>query len=692
MVGTDAVDYRHDPDTDFRDLEDLSDEKMEEQAEALREAIRYHDYLYYVEGDPEISDPAYDKLFRRLVELEEAKPELRRENSPTARVGAPPRESAEKREHAARMLSLHAVMEKEGVEDFHHRVTKAGGGEDKVYVLEPKFDGLSVEIAYRSGDFAYGATRGDGKQGEEITPNLKTIGALPLTLRDEDEEVPEFLSVRAEVLMSREGFQELNRSRVEEGKDPFANPRNAAAGTVRQLDPSRVEDKPLTLFFYDLLETDGERPESHWEILRKLSAWGLRTYGDNRTCSTVEEIADYHGSMEDRREDLDFEIDGIVVKVNRCRVRDELGTRERSPRWALAWKFQPRQEVTRLIDITVQVGRTGKLTPVALLEPVDVGGVTVSRATLHNAGEVERKDVRPGDKVRVKRAGDVIPEIEERVKERGRERSGPCSMPDRCPVCGSEVYTEGAYHYCPGGLSCRAQLLGSVTHFASREAMDIEHLGEKTAAALIENGFVENVADLYRLEEGQIRSLEGFAEKSARQLLDSIQNAKKAELDRFLYALGIRNVGEHTARVIARELKSLKKVREASSERLEDIPEVGPETAESVAGFFRSEANRDVLSRLEETGVEVEELSGESGGKLEGLTFVFTGELDSFTREEVKRKVEDEGARATSSVSSNTDYLVAGEGPGSKLEDARDQGSTKIIDEDELMELLQNGP
>ncbi len=488
--------------------------------------------------------------------------------------------------------------------------------------------------------------------------------------------------------MPRDGFGELNRKRVERGEEAFANPRNAAAGIVRQLDPSKVADKPLTVFFYDVLKQEGADLSGHWETLERLKEWGLKTSAYNRRASTLEALSDFHSKMSEGRDDLEFEIDGVVIKLDNYGQREELGTRQRSPRWAVAWKFEPRKELTRIRDVVVQVGRTGKLTPVALLDPVDVGGVTVSRATLHNAGEVERKDVRPGDKVRVKRAGDVIPEVVERIGEPGRKRTEPFEMPRECPVCGAEMFREGACHFCPGGLSCRAQLKGSLVHYASREAMDIDHLGEETAKALIEREMVGDIADLYELETGQLEELPGFAERSARQLHDAIQSAKSPRLDRFLYALGIRHVGEHVAAVLAEELGDLESVRDASAEWLREIDGIGPEIAGSIAEFFHDGKNMEVLDRLLEAGVEPQPLEGGAGGPLEGLTIVFTGQLEGYTRSEARRKVEALGGRATSSVSSNTDCLVVGDDPGSKLDEAREEGSVKILDEKGFAELL----
>jgi DNA ligase (NAD+) len=675
---------------DVKDPESFSRQAAKDRIQELREAVEYHDYLYYVKNNPRISDQAYDTLFARLMELEEAWPEFWSSDSPTQKVGAPPLDSLKKRKHTAPMLSLDAVMEEAKVARFHDRMAdQFSSGKDR-YVMEPKFDGLSVELVFRDGSFQYGATRGDGETGEDITENLKTIGAMPLRLRDK-ENPPAFLAVRAEVIMPMAGFQALNKKRVQNGEEPFSNPRNAAAGIVRQLDPSLVRDKPLTLFFYELLAIEGQAPDTHWELLGKLPEWGLRVSDRNEKTGSLDDVKQYHRRMNETRDTLGFEIDGVVVKVNDYRVREKLGTRQRSPRWAIAWKFEQKKEVTRLTDIVVQVGRTGKLTPVALLEPVDVGGVTVSRATLHNAGEVHKKDVRPGDKVRIKRAGDVIPEVLERVREKGRARSEPFAMPRKCPVCGSAVYREGACHFCMGGLACFAQLERTLIHYGSRRAMDITHLGDKTVRSLVEKDMVKDMAGLYELKVEEIRNLEGFAEKSARQLHASIQGAKKAGLDRFLYALGIRHVGEHIASVIARSFGSLENLRKASAARLMEIPEIGPQIADSVSGFFDDNTNRKVLQRLFEQGVTVEKMHANKTGALEGLTFVFSGKLENDTRSEAKKKVEVQGGRAASSISGQTDYLVVGKEPGKKLDEAENETSVRIINEVKFREILEKG-
>jgi DNA ligase (NAD+) len=554
-------------------------------------------------------------------------------------------------------------------------------------VLEPKFDGFSVEIVYTDGDFKYGATRGNGRTGEDISGNLKTIGSVPLRLRNADS-APAFISVRGEVFMKKEGFQRLNQERIEKGMEPFANPRNAAAGTMRQLDPRKVAGRPMDIYFYDILKIEDQRLSSHWDSLEHLRDWGLKTDPANRKVTSIKDVKAYHRVLAEKREDLDYEIDGMVIKLDSYDLRRRLGSRHRSPRWALAWKFTPKEEVTTLEKIVVQVGRTGILTPVALLQPVNVGGVTVSRATLHNADEVRKKDVRSGDTVRVVRAGDVIPEVLERIKRPGKKRQKPFSMPDKCPACDSRVHREGAYHLCPAGLACRPQLVGRIVHYASREALDITGLGEQTAKDLARKELVNDIADLYRLTVDDLIQLEGFAKKSATQLRDAIQDAKNPRMDRFLYALGIRHVGQRLAQILARRCRSLKKLKSAERSELETIPEIGSEIAVSVSRFFRQKENRQVLKRLQKAGRRVSQMPSEKNGRpLSGKTFVFTGSLENFTRAEAKNLVERLGGRATSSVSGNTDYLVTGENPGSKLDEARKE-NVKIIKEKAFAEMV----
>lgn len=683
------MDLKNNPPAVFKDVKKLTPARARGEVEALREAIDHHNYLYYVKSDPKIADAAYDRLFRRLLELEDAFPELQSPTSPTRRVGTAPVSELRKVRHTAPLLSLNSVLDETEAEDFDDFIRRNVDGKPVHYVLEPKFDGFSVEVVYRDGLFAYGATRGDGTTGEDISENLKTIGPLALRLqRPAGEKPPAFLAVRGEVIMSKKSFLKLNKEKVERGEAPFANPRNAAAGTMRQLDPKKVAAMPLDIFFYDILGVEGREFASHWEELEQLPAWGLKTDSHSRRAETFEEVKRYRDKLGEERDSLDYEIDGIVVKLDDLRLRDEIGMRERSPRWAMAWKFPPKKEVTTLEDIVVQVGRTGILTPVALLSPVDVGGVTVSRATLHNEDEVLKKDLRVGDKVRIARAGDVIPEVIERIPEPGEKRGQPFAMPKACPVCGTAVLREGAYYFCPAGLSCRAQLIGHILHYASRYAMNIDGLGEKIAAQLVDREMVKDVADLYALGTGSLLELEGFAEKSAENLQRSIRSAMNPKLDRFLLGMGIPQVGRHVARVLAEKYRSLEKLEKAREDDLRETPGVGPEIARSVAEFFSEEKNRAVLRKICQAGVVVEAMPESPRGRaLEGKTFVFTGELAGLKRSEAQALVAGLGGRAASSVSKSTDYVVVGENPGSKYDDARRLGVT-VLDEAAFRKLI----
>ncbi len=683
----DSMDFKKNPSTDFESIDDLSSSEARQEIDALREGIEYHDYLYYVKASPVISDATYDRLFKRLQELEEAFPQFQSDDSPTQRIGARPVSKLAKVEHLVPLLSLNAALDESEVEQFVAMVHRETGDSEATFVLEPKFDGVSVEIIYKEGAFECGATRGDGFQGEDITHNLRTIRAIPLKLKGNG--TPSTLAVRGEVFMSRQGFQQLNRERVANGEEPFANPRNAAAGLVRQLDPRMVRERPLDIRFYEILQSDAKRSKYHWDALGQLREWGLKTDSHSSRSSSFKEIKTAYSELLDERDELDYEIDGLVVKLDSYELREKLGTRQRSPRWALAWKFPPRQEQTRVESIAVQVGRTGMLTPVALLDPVDVGGVTVSRATLHNEDYVRKKDIREGDAVRIARAGDVIPEVIERVPEPGRRQGKQFAMPVRCPSCGTEVVREGAYYFCPAGLSCKAQLTGSIVHYASRQALDIEGLSEKTAAQLVNRGMVKDLSDLYKLSVDDIEGMEGFARKSAEQLRHAIQKSGKPDLARFLYGLGIRHVGRHNAQVLADRFRTLDAIMKAPREQLEEVPEIGPEVARSVRAFFDEKQNLDIVNRLLDAGVEVRKVAAPSGDTLlSGKTFVFTGELDSYTRTEAQDRVEELGGRASSSVSGNTDYVVVGKGPGSKLDEAK-KHNVKTLDEKAFRKMVE---
>jgi len=682
------------PDISLDDVE--SQDEAEQAVERLREAIRYHNYRYYVLDDPVISDAEYDELMRQLQALEEEYPQLATPDSPTQQVGGEPRDEMGLVEHAAPMLSLKAVYDEEEVCSFDQTCREELGESEVVYVAEPKYDGLAVELVYEEGQLSTAATRGDGDTGEEITPNIKTIQEAALRLVDQGQvPPPERLVVRGEVYMRKDEFEALNRERAEQGERQFANPRNAAAGSVRQLDPQVTARRPLHLFLYQVVDGADLGFETHWEVMQALPGWGLRVNREKlRRCAGVEEAVSYHARMADERDDLPYEIDGVVFKVDRLAAQEKLGVRTRDPRWALAFKFEPRRATTTVEEIEVQVGRTGKLTPVALLEPVHIGGVEVSRASLHNQSEIERKDIRIGDAVLVERAGDVIPQVVKPLEERrdGSERA--FHMPEECPVCGAEVVMskDKKQTRCPN-LSCPAQLQGRITHFASREAMDIDGLGEKRAQQLIDAGLVERLSDLYALSKDDLLALERYAEKSAQNLLREIEGSKEQTLARFLYGLGVPLVGEHVTRVLAHRYETLDELMAASQEELESIHEIGPQAAHSIVAFFGAEQNRRVIQEMREAGLRLENpifAGGEEEREqpLAGLTFVFTGELERWTRDEAKRYVERLGGRATSGVSGETDYVVAGPGAGSKLDQARERDAP-VLEEEEFVQLVE---
>ncbi|MBA2487138.1 MAG: NAD-dependent DNA ligase LigA [Nitrospira sp.] len=657
---------------------------------ALLRDIRHHDHLYYGKDRPEISDAEYDRLFRELVELETAHPDLIVSDSPTQRVGASPMGELAKVPHEKPMLSLDSMTDRDDVFAFATRMKRELEKDHIIYTAEPKFDGLSVELVYDRGTFVRGATRGDGKIGEDVTVNLRTIRALPLQLHH-TRTPPSHLVVRGEVYMRLDEFQALNRRMTERGEEAFANPRNAAAGSLRQLDSRITAARPLTVACYDIMALAGAVPSTHWDELEALTAWGLPVPEHRRRCHSIEDVLAFHEATDAMRESLPFEIDGIVVKVDRRDWQDQLGSKSRSPRWAIAYKFAPRKEITIIQDIAVSVGRTGTLTPLALLKPVEVGGVTISRATLHNADEVARKDVRVGDTVKVERAGDVIPAIAERVPVPGEQRQEPFAMPDQCPVCGSAVAREGAYFYCTGQTVCVAQLRGAIEHFASKNALDIDGMGKKTVAQLVDLGLVRDLADLYRLTKDQLLNLDGFADRAATLLLESIERSKSVTLDRLLMGLGIRQVGQHIARVLAKKFGTLSRIMAATREDFLQVREIGPEISVSLASFFSEERNRQVMARLIQRGLMIASPPVDAGAGSEtfaGKTFVFTGGLAAYSRDQAKQLVEQHGGQVSSSVSKKTSYVVAGTEPGSKLNQARNLKVT-ILTEAEFTDLVK---
>jgi DNA ligase (NAD+) len=676
--------YISDPRTDFESVEDVDAETAREQADQLREALRYHDYRYYVENDPVIGDRAYDALFSRLQRLESAF-DLDTDGSPTQRVGGEPLDELPDVEHVARMGSIDQGGEEADVREFDSRV-RNGLDDDVQYFCEPKFDGLSVEIVYEDGVYQRAATRGDGEVGEDVTENVRTISSVPQRLRGD---YPDFLAVRGEVYIPRDAFTAFNRERVERGEDPFANPRNAAAGTLRQLDPSVTAERPLSIFFFGVLDASVDF-ESHSELHERFPEWGLRVCDRTAVVDDIDAAIDYRNEQQQARDDLDYEIDGVVIKVDDMDACDDLGSTARAPRWAFAYKFPARKEETTVRDIVVQVGRTGRLTPVALMDPVEVGGVTVSRASLHNPSLIADLGVDVGDRVRIKRAGDVIPDVVEVLDDDG---DGHFEFPETCPACDSPVEHDGPMAFCTGGLTCPAQRERSVEHYASRDALDIEGVGEKAVQQLLDAGLVSDPADLYDLTVEDLTGLEGWGETSARNLVDGMDSAREPPLADFLVALGIPEVGTVTARNLAQEFGTFEAILDAADEgdidAFEAVPDVGQTVARSIVEFFEGEGNRAVIDRLRDH-VDPQAAEETGGDALSGQTFVFTGSLDGYTRSDAQELVERNGGSATSSVSGNTDYLVLGDNPGQRKQDDAAEHGVETLTEDEFEELLDD--
>jgi DNA ligase (NAD+) len=663
---------------------------IEKEIEKLRNDIRYHEHRYYVLDNPVISDFEFDKLMRRLQELEVQNPELVTPDSPTQRVGGQPAEEFPKLRHSVPMLSLDNTYSVDELEDFDRRVREISGRSKVEYVGELKLDGLSMALTYEDGVLTHGVTRGDGVEGEDVTANVKTIRSVPLGIDAERSELigdPRRLEVRGEVIMPRKAFEQTNAQREAAGEARFANPRNAAAGSMRQLDSRIVAQRKLDMFLYYLLVENREPLREHWQNLEALVKMGFKVNPNRRLCKSFEELMAYIQEWESKRDGLEYEIDGIVVKVNDIRLWEELGTTAKSPRWAIAYKYAARQATTRVMDIRAQVGRTGTLTPVADLEPVDVGGVTVSHATLHNMDEITRLGVKIGDAVLIQRAGEVIPQVVKVVKQapEGRE----FSMPKQCPVCGGDVHrAEGEVAYRCVNSACPARLKESLLYFAGRRAMNIDGLGDALVDQLVDKGLVRDVADLYALTQEQVANLERMGDKSASNLLLEIDNSKKASLARLIFALGIRFVGERTGQLLADHFASLDKLAKASEEELLEVEEVGPRVAESILEFFREPRNLKVIEKLRKASLQFESANvHKPEGNLAGKQFVLTGTLPRYSRDEAKKMIEEAGGRVTGSVSKKTDYVVVGADPGSKLDKARSLG-VKTIEEGELLKLL----
>jgi DNA ligase (NAD+) len=662
--------------------------EVKQRINKLRELINYHNYRYYVLDSPEISDAEYDQLMRQLEQLEEAHPELITPDSPTQRIGAAPVEAFGVVEHPQPLLSLANAFSDEELDAWYRRASNLLGSRKTDFVCELKIDGLAVSLTYVNSMLEVGATRGDGYRGENITQNLRTVKSIPLSV---SKEAPPRFEVRGEVYLPKTGFKKLNEERAKEGLPLFANPRNAAAGSVRQLDPRITAQRPLDIFVYGLGWAEGKAvPETHWEIMQYLKSLNFKINQNIALCHTIDEAKAYYAKWVKNEEALPYEADGVVVKINSIPLQVELGNVGREPRWAVAYKFPAVQGTTRLLDIGINVGRTGSLNPYAILEPVQVGGVTIKHAALHNEEDVHRKDIRIGDWVVIQRAGEVIPEIVEPIVSRRTGKEKIFHMPKRCPVCGAEVIKpEGeAMHRCTNA-ACPAQALERIKHFTSRGTMDIEGVGEKMSQILFEAGLIKDAGDLYYLTKDQLVSLERMADKSATKILNSIEKSKDRPVPRVIFALGIPNIGDETAELLAEHYTSLDELGQATPEKLQEIPSIGPKIADSVVAFFRQKQNQKIIEKLRKAGVKLEaEKTKRKDLPLAGLEFVITGRLEAFPRPEAEAKIKALGGKAGSDVTKKTSYLVVGEDPGSKLARAQALG-TKTLTEAEFLQLLE---
>lgn len=679
------------PDTCLRAVQSL--EEAQQAVRQLREAIRYHNHCYYLLDQPVIRNREYDALMRRLRKLEQDYPELRTEDSPTRKAGGKPREAMKKVRHARPMVSLRAACGDQAIQEFDARCREKLGVHSVTYLAEPKYDGLAIEVTYKDGRLRAAATRGDGQTGEDVTDNVKTIREVPLVLRNgKGKSPPKRLVVRGEVFMRKDEFRQLNRQRSQRGEELFANPREAAVDSVRQLDPKITAQRPLQVCFYEMVECRDTKPATQDVALLQLEKWGLKVNRENsRLCKGFESARQFYYELSKKRERLPYEIGGVVYKVNDFAARRRLGARSPEPPWALACKFEVRRAATRVKDVEFQVGRTGRLTPVAILKPVSIDGVTVCRASLPNQREVERRDIRIGDTVLVERAADVIPQVTKPLTEIREGKTRKIHLPEECPHCGGRIVVgaEKREAAC-ANLGCEAQLVGRLAHFASREAMDIEGLGEKVARQLIERNRVENLASLYRLTKEDFLALEGLGERSAAKLHEQIRRSRETTLGRFIHGLGIPLVGRHQAAILARHFRTLDALMRANEKELNEVAEVGPETARSLHQFFRQKSNLKIIDQLRRAGLSFGDSSPETDPQpLKDVTIVLAGRLRRWTRDEARRLIERLGGRAASAISDQTNYIVAGAGAGTRLHEAKKR-KIQVLNENGLERLLHD--
>ncbi len=663
---------------------------LKSRIENLKQEIEYHNYRYYVLDQPEISDAEYDQLYRDLLQLEKENPALKTPDSPTQRIGAPPLQAFATVEHSVPMLSLDNALNEEEIREFDTRIKRLLPARQAVeYICELKLDGVAVELVYENGLLMNGSTRGDGYIGEDVTQNIKTINTIPLSLKGS--RVEGRIEIRGEVIMRHSDFEQLNKQRLDHDETPFANPRNAAAGSLRQLDSRITARRPLVFFPYGVGQISNPAGLiTHKDHLERFKAYGFKVNPYIKRCQDIDEVIEQHKAMLELRDTLDYEIDGVVIKVNHLELQSALGVKTKSPRWAIAFKFPAQQKTTQILDINAQVGRTGTLTPVAKLKPVKVGGVVVSRVTLHNQDEIDRKDIRVHDWVLIERAGDVIPKVVQVIKSRRSGNEKKYVLPHRCPVCNSKtIKPEGEVARRCVNLACPAQVKERILHFASKQAMDIDGLGEKLVTQLVNRDLVKTAADLYKLNIDTLKALERMATKSAENIIKAIDQSRNRSLDRLVYALGIRYVGEHVARVLTRHYPDVEALKKATPEKLMAIEEIGPNVAQSVFAFFQNPQNLKTIEDLQAQGLKTRAEQKETAAVLEGKVFVFTGALQQFTRNQARLMVEDAGGRATSAVSQNTDYVVVGENPGSKAKKAEEL-DIPLLSEQQFLEMINH--